>query len=157
MAEPWRCHGACPVRRRKVARAIATRDHSAFSAMVDARDVAAVAAAVLTGNRHEGNIHTITGPGVLTFQDVAKELSEGLSQRVEFITLSPEASEEELREADMAVPVPPFVDYCRELSSEDTALDIKTAAVEEVTGHMPRSLVQFAADHAEAFGSGREA
>lgn len=125
--------------------------------MVDARDVAAVAAAVLTGNRHEGNVYTITGPEVLTFQDVAEELSEGLSQRVEFIPLSPEASEEELREAGVAAPVPPFVDYFRELSSEDTALDIKTAAVEEITGHTPRSLVQFAADHAEAFGSGREA
>ena len=122
--------------------------------MVDARDVAAVAVVVLTDDGHEGNTYTITGPEVLTFQDVAEELSEGLGQRVEFVPLSPEASEEELREAGMAEPVPPFVDYFRQLSSEDTALDIKTDTVEEVTGRPPRSLEQFAADHAETFGGG---
>lgn len=122
--------------------------------MVDARDVAAVAVAVLTSEGYEGNTYTITGPEVLTFRDVAEELSEGLGQRVEFVPLSPEASEEDLRDAGMAEPVPSFVDYFRELSSEDTTLNVQTDAVEEVTGRPPRSLEQFAADHAGVLGNG---
>lgn len=95
-----------------------------------------------------------TGSEVLTFRDVAEELSEGLGQRVEFVPLSPEASEEDLRDAGMAEPVPSFVDYFRELSSEDTTLNVQTDAVEEVTGRPPRSLGQFAADHAGVLGNG---
>jgi uncharacterized protein YbjT (DUF2867 family) len=35
--------------------------------MVDARDIAAVAAAALTGEGHEGKRYVVTGPEALTF------------------------------------------------------------------------------------------
>lgn len=45
-------------------------------AMVDARDVAAVAVSALTGGGHAGKTYTLTRPVALSFDDVAKTLSQ---------------------------------------------------------------------------------
>jgi uncharacterized protein YbjT (DUF2867 family) len=44
--------------------------------MVDTRDVAAVAATVLTTAGHEGQTYDVTGPEALSYEDVAAKLSQ---------------------------------------------------------------------------------
>jgi uncharacterized protein YbjT (DUF2867 family) len=53
--------------------------------MVDARDVAAVGAACLTSEGHEGRTYVVTGPQGITFSDVASELSQGLDMPVRYV------------------------------------------------------------------------
>ena len=50
-------------------------------AMVDARDVAAVAVAALTSDDHVGKTYTITGPEALSFQEVAQKLAAATGER----------------------------------------------------------------------------
>lgn len=56
-------------------------------AMIDRRDLAAVAALALSENGHEGRTYTLTGPEPITYADVAARLSEALGTTVEFVDL----------------------------------------------------------------------
>ena len=53
-------------------------------AMVDARDVAAVAVAALTSDDHVGKTYTITGPEALSFQEVAQKLAAATGRAVTY-------------------------------------------------------------------------
>ncbi len=56
---------------------------------VDVRDIAAVAAKVLTGPSHEGKAYTLTGPEALTYDELASELSEAVGRPITHINLPP--------------------------------------------------------------------
>lgn len=58
--------------------------------MVDAQDVAAVVAAVLTRSGHEGKTYVVTGPQALTFTDAARQLSDSLGRPVRYVDVAPE-------------------------------------------------------------------
>jgi uncharacterized protein YbjT (DUF2867 family) len=59
--------------------------------IVDARDVAAVAAAVLVDNaHHQRNTYLITGPEPLTFADAAAQLSAALGKPVQYVDIARE-------------------------------------------------------------------
>ena len=53
--------------------------------MVDTRDVAAVAARLLTEHGHEGNAYDVTGPEALSYHDVAAKLSAAMGRTVTYI------------------------------------------------------------------------
>lgn len=57
---------------------------------VDIEDIADVAVAALTEQGHNGKLYEVTGPRLLTFEDVAAELSKVLSNKVQFISISEE-------------------------------------------------------------------
>ena len=58
--------------------------------MVAERDVAEVAAEVLTKKGHEGQRYVLTGPESLSFDDVARELGRALGKEVRYEPISPE-------------------------------------------------------------------
>jgi uncharacterized protein YbjT (DUF2867 family) len=59
-------------------------------AMVDARDVAAVAVAALTSRACDGKTYTLTGPQPLSFDEVAETLSEQTGTRIRHLRVAPE-------------------------------------------------------------------
>lgn len=61
-------------------------------AMVDRRDLAAVAALALTEDGHDGRTYVVTGPEAITFHDVAGQLSQVLGKTVEFLDVPDEAA-----------------------------------------------------------------
>jgi uncharacterized protein YbjT (DUF2867 family) len=61
-------------------------------AMIDRRDLAAVAARVLTEDGHDGRTYVLTGPEAITYHDVATELSALLVKRVEYVDVPEEAA-----------------------------------------------------------------
>ncbi|CUU54042.1 Uncharacterized conserved protein YbjT, contains NAD(P)-binding and DUF2867 domains [Parafrankia irregularis] len=58
---------------------------------VDADDIAEVAVAALTGDGHAGEVYEVTGPRLLTFHDVAKELGQALGREIRYV---PQTSEQ---------------------------------------------------------------
>jgi uncharacterized protein YbjT (DUF2867 family) len=52
---------------------------------IDSRDVAAVAAAILTSKGHEGLVYELTGPQALSFTQVAEEISIQLARRIAYV------------------------------------------------------------------------
>lgn len=61
-------------------------------AMIDPKDVAAAAAAVLADNGHEGRTYQLTGGEAITFADVAQALSGAIGRPVEFVNVPEEAA-----------------------------------------------------------------
>lgn len=55
---------------------------------IDADDIADVAVAALTDERHVGEIYEVTGPRLLTFADAAAEISAASGRRVDYMPIS---------------------------------------------------------------------
>jgi len=116
---------------------------------MDVRDIAAVAAAVLAGDGHEGATYTLTGPAAITHGDIAAALSAALGREVAFADATPEDFAASLRGI-----LPPWQaeglleDYAHYRRGEAATV---TTAVADITGRPPRDIGQFARDYADAF------
>ncbi len=63
---------------------------------IDAEDVAAVAAAVLTRNGHAGRIYELSGPQALTFAQATETIARAAGRPIRYEELTPEAYRAEL-------------------------------------------------------------
>jgi uncharacterized protein YbjT (DUF2867 family) len=59
--------------------------------MVDTRDVASVAAVLLTQPGHESSEHDVTGPEALSYADVASKLSVAMGRQVNYVNVPDDA------------------------------------------------------------------
>jgi uncharacterized protein YbjT (DUF2867 family) len=131
-------------------RAIYTAAGDGRVAMVDARDVAAVAVAALTSRGHEGRIYTLTGPEALSFDDVAATLSGQTGGQIRHVRVPPEAVSRAVEETgadswfagDMARLHRMLAGGYEDVVTEDAGT---------VTGGRPRTLSRFARDHSTVF------
>jgi uncharacterized protein YbjT (DUF2867 family) len=114
-------------------------------AMIDARDIAAVAVAALTDPGHEGKIYTLTGPEALTFDDVASHLSQQSGMQIRHVRVSVDDVRTALESAGVAAW---FADDMARLHAMLAAgyEDLVTDDVRAVTGSAPRTLAQFVRD-----------
>jgi len=118
--------------------------------LVDVRDIAAVAAVVLTEPGHLGRTYTLTGPQAITHADIATALSLALGRPVAFRGATPEA----FAAALAATGMPPWQvdgtleDYAHYRRGEAALV---SPAVRDVTGAAPRDIDTFARDYATAF------
>ena len=120
--------------------------------MIDVRDIADAAFAVITGEGYEGKNYILTGPEALSFNDVAKIFTRVLGKDVKYVNVPGEASFQAM--TAMGIPewiAKGFVEL-DEGFSENCANDT-TKNVEILTGHPARSFEQFANDFAKVFGS----
>jgi uncharacterized protein YbjT (DUF2867 family) len=122
-------------------------------AVVDARDVAAVAAELLIAEGRTGTALELTGPAAISLGDAAQTFSEVLGKPVEYI----DVSGEQLRSGMVASGMPEWL-------ADDlvTLYEIFRAghgaqvseAIPTVTGSPARTFKQFVTDYAPAFGGG---
>jgi len=70
--------------------------------MINARDVAAVAAAALTEGGHEGRIYRLTGPEALSFYQIAEKISAVIGRKVAYVSVNLEEAHREMLEAGMS-------------------------------------------------------
>lgn len=120
---------------------------------VDPRDVAAVAAAVLTADAtrgHEGRTYVVTGPEALTLDDVAAQLSDAVGRAVRYVPVPDGAAQA----AMTALGLPEWT--ARQIVEVWAQVrrgvhSVPTDVVAVVTGHEPRTTSAFLAEHAEVF------
>src|SRR5262245_58342965 len=117
---------------------------------VDVRDIALVAAAVLTQPNHIGKTYTITGPAAVTHAEIARAIAEAIRREVTFVEVSPEDFAGALRK--LGVPawqveglVEDYAHYARGEAAE------VHPTVQEIAGVDPRGAIAFARDYANAF------
>jgi len=127
--------------------AIATAAGDGRVAMVDARDIAAVAVATLTGGGHAGKTYTLTGPQALSFYQVASVLSRQTGRPLRHVRVPPDKVRVALQGRGVAAW---FADDMAKLHSMLAVgyEEVVTDDIHRVTGHPPRTLAQFAGDHA---------
>ena len=119
--------------------------------MIDARDVADAAAAVLLSDGHEGRTYVLTGPRSISLYHVAAALSGSLGKPVQYVDVPPEAG----KQAMLGMGVPEWIaDGFVELFADFSVNwgDRVSPDVEQLTGHPARSIEQFARDFAGVFG-----
>lgn len=119
------------------------------SSFIDARDIAESAAAALTTDRFDGRAFNLTGPEALGYADAAKILAKVVGRPVDY-----EATDDAAFVAMLTGAGVPEV-YARFLAMifqpvREGWTAVVTGDVETLTGHAPRSLATYAADHAAA-------
>lgn len=119
--------------------------------MVDARDVAAVAAAAASHpTAHAGRTYFLTGPELITYAQIAAVLSRQLGRTVSFRTSTREEDEAALVRMGLPQPVAAMNALALSLWA-DGDLEWLSDDIPALLGRPARSYQQFAADNAAAF------
>lgn len=121
------------------------------SSFIDARDIAACAAAALTSDRFDGQGFTLTGPAAIGYAEASALLSRAAGRSIAYTPIDDRAFVAMLH----GVGVPQANGWM--LAELFAAVrDGHTAAVsddvERMTGQPPRSLERYVVDHAALFG-----
>jgi len=120
--------------------------------MIDARDVAGIAALKLLEAEPESASHDLCGPELLDFFDVADRMSAVLGRRITYVEQFPPDFRAFL---EKIIPNPWQVNAMCELFADiaGQALGPLADDAERLLGRKPRPLETFVADHAERFGN----
>jgi uncharacterized protein YbjT (DUF2867 family) len=111
---------------------------------VDVRDIAAVAATAITEPGHIGETYTITGPAAVTHREITEAISAVVGREVVFVDVTRDAFASSLRGLLPAV----RLTGCSRTTRTTPEV---TLTVADVTGRAPRTVAEFARDHADAF------
>jgi uncharacterized protein YbjT (DUF2867 family) len=120
-------------------------------AFIDTRDIAAVAAELLTSPGHQGASYTLTGPEALSAAEVAERLSAATGRQVRLVDVGADAFRQALAGAGMPGWLVDGVVEGNTMLAAGHAATV-TDEVARLTGRPPRTFAQFAADHRVAFG-----
>jgi uncharacterized protein YbjT (DUF2867 family) len=117
---------------------------------IDVRDIAAVAATVLSEAGHEGKAYSITGPRDLSYHDVASAVSKVIGKPVNYVDVPRDAAKQSMLQMGMsdwqAESILELTDLLKAGKMSGVSGDVR-----KVTGKPPRSIEQFLSDHAAAF------
>ena len=119
-------------------------------APVAPRDVAAVAYNVLTQSGHGGKIYELTGPELLTVDDIAKIIGNSLSKPVKYINVPLFAAGLQMLLSGLDLKlIRAFMQLASELRSGKGA--ILTETVQSVTGHPAQTFEAWCRENLNAF------
>jgi len=119
---------------------------------IDTRDIAAVAATVLTESGYFNQAYDLTGSESLSYAHIADKFSTLLDKPVQYVPVS----DEDARQAMLAGGIPPwYVENLLELFRfyrEGQAANVSDA-IQQLTGRAPRTLDAYLAENKQAFTS----
>lgn len=118
--------------------------------LIDPRDIAAVAAKVLTTSGHDGTIYELTGPTAVTRSEMVQALSSVLGRPLRYVPIPNAQFRQQLAGFGMPdVMVGPVAEYMQMVA--DGKLATPSGDVARVLGRPPRGFAEWAKDHAAAF------
>ncbi|MGW7055857.1 NmrA family transcriptional regulator [Streptomyces sp. NPDC054887] len=110
---------------------------------VHADDLADVIVTVLTGDGHDGAVHELTGPRLLTFDEVAAELSKATGREVRYVPMSGPRYAAYLQGYGMSAPEAAWVSdlFTTLMDGHNASV---TDGVRRVLGRAPKDFTDFA-------------
>lgn len=110
---------------------------------VDVDDIADVAVAALTDDRHIGQLLELTGPRLLTFAEAVEEIATAAGRELRYLPIAIEENEAAL--AEQGVP-PEFVSFLTYLFHEvlDGSNAYLTDGIQTALGREPRDFREYA-------------
>ncbi len=120
---------------------------------VDVDDIAEVAAEALLDQRHNGEVYEVTGPELLTYTDVAQQLSDAAGREIRYMPVTTEEFFAGMEQAGVPAEYGDLLRYLFEITSSGVNAHV-TDGVQRALGRPPRSFREFAAE--VAFGEMRE-
>lgn len=121
---------------------------TAATAVIDERDIAAVAVRALTEDGHAGAVYVLTGPQVLSRAQQVRAIGEAVGRSLRFEAVPADVARERML-ADGRPPA--LVDALLAGAEARPASELITTAVEELTGAPARTFASWAADRADVF------
>ena len=122
---------------------------------VDVDDIASVAVAALTEPGHAGEVYEVTGPRLMTFADIAIELSNATGREIAYVQVPHEAFVGGVKESGAPKDVVWMLDYLF-----NTVLDGRNAhltdGIQRALGRQPKDFADYASEVA-ATGIWKEA
>ncbi len=110
---------------------------------IDINDIADVAVAALTEDGHAGEIYEVTGPRMLTFTDLAREITQAAGREVQFVQVPAEAFSEAIAESGASDDIAWLLNYLFE-----SVLDGRNAylsdGVQRALGREPADFADYA-------------
>jgi uncharacterized protein YbjT (DUF2867 family) len=122
--------------------------------IADVDDIADVAVAALTDDRHNGELYEITGPRLLTFAEAAAEISSAAGIPVRYMPITLEQFHAGMLEIGGPLIADVFTEICRETLDGHNAY--LTDGVQRALGRAPRDFADFCRD-AAASGAWKKA
>ncbi|MBL8332257.1 MAG: NAD(P)H-binding protein [Rubrivivax sp.] len=123
---------------------------TAKGSFIDARDIAAVAAELLTRSDLDDQAFDLTGPEALDHDQVAAILSRATGVEIRYHDITPEAMRQGLLGAGLPADYAEFLLLILSFFKAGYA-ERTTDAVQRITGQAPRRLEQYAQDHRAAW------
>ncbi|MER6509327.1 NAD(P)H-binding protein [Nonomuraea sp. NPDC001636] len=120
-----------------------------LSALVHERDIAAVAAKVLTEGGHGGRTYVLTGPRAITLREKVAVLAEAVGRDVGFVELTVDEARAKWRADGMGEQTIEFLVGALGNTPEVGYTVVPT--VREITGRDARDFAEWAREHADAF------
>lgn len=118
-------------------------------ALIDPRDIAAVAVKVLTTSGHDGKIYELTGPEALSGAEIAEKIGQVIGKSVKFIDATPEAAREAMLKSGFPAQIIDLVlKYCPKAKAGHCAR--VTTSFTELLGRPARSYEEWLNDYAAA-------
>jgi uncharacterized protein YbjT (DUF2867 family) len=110
---------------------------------IDVDDIADIAVAALTADGHAGKVYEVTGPRLLTFADVAAELTVATGREIRYVAVSP--AEFRVLAVEQGVP-PDEVEELTELFGRtlDGRNAVLTDGVRQALGRPAREFADYA-------------
>ncbi len=114
---------------------------------LDVGDIADVAVAALTDDRHVGQLYELTGPRSLTFADVAAEIAEAAGREIRYVPITLEEHAAEAAEHGVPPEVVELLTYLFKEVVDGRNADT-TDGVERALGRAPRDFREYAREAA---------
>jgi uncharacterized protein YbjT (DUF2867 family) len=113
---------------------------------VDADDIADVAVAALTDDRHIGELYELTSPRLLSFPEAVGEIAEATGREIRYVSVSAQEYEAVMDEEGVPAEFRSFLNYLfSEVLGRNAYL---TDGVQRAIGREPRDFTEFARDAA---------
>jgi len=120
--------------------------------MIDTTDVGKVLAKVLSEDGHKSMNHEITGPEILSFNEVAEIFSKGLDKQVDYVDVPLAAYKETLGQfLTNQWHLDAVIDLFKGIA--DGGIEEKTDTYSELMGESPKSLSEFISENSFIFKS----
>ena len=118
--------------------------------MIDVRDSADVAAAILTTDGHAGQTYELSGPDVSPAEAV-EAIGEAIGKDISFVQVPMEGAISAMKERGMPDWLIDHQSALMGMAAEGNMASYGNDLIEALAGHAPRTPADFARDHAGAF------
>ena len=113
---------------------------------VDANDIAEVVVKILLNKGHSGKIYELTGPRLLTFEDVVAEIAKASGRELQFIPVTLPEYVNAMKEMQLPEDVIWLIEYLFTHVLDNPENQIVTNDVEKVLGRPPIDFSDYVAE-----------
>ena len=115
---------------------------------VDADDIADVVVASLMDEKHNGQIYEVTGPRLLTFEDIADEISEATDREIQYTPITMEAYNTIMKDAGLPDDYVWLINYLFEEVLDNEVNSMVSRDIEKVLGRSAKDFSDYARETA---------